>query len=209
MDKELAPLSLRDSFQYFAQLDSLSTSVDDFLKSNARKQWDKVVASNTLPSHPEFVQSLAERKKYWELAIIFPNTLWSSIFLSAYSLIEHTLVSFSKEINHDDSPEIRMGGIFLAKKEITKHGGIQFPTDDPNWRFIELCNPIRNCIAHSSGDIDKSKNVIRIRKIIAIEPTLTEADGYLFLQKDFVDKFLLSASDFIKKLLALNYSVKR
>jgi hypothetical protein len=72
-----------------------------------------------------------------------------------------------------------------------------------------LCNPIRNCLAHSSGDIDKSKNAIRIREIIANEPTLAEADGYLFLQKKFVDKFLLSTNDFIETLLALNYSIER
>jgi len=155
-----ARIDLRNVREYLDEIhDALEERVADFQKrvdadarrldQEAREQWYDWNSDT-----------------YWRLSAVFPSTLRHSVFVTSYSLLEHTLLRFCTMLAHRapkglDLSDLRGEGIGLAKTYLKKVQGIAFPDQSREWNRLSYYRKIRNCLVHNDGLVPKRGDDIR------------------------------------------------
>ena len=101
-----------------------------------------------------------------------------SFIIITYSFLERAMIDlcvFIKDKNelkltHAD---LRGTGITQSQKYLEKVCDINFPTESSEWKNILNFQKIRNCIVHAIGDIEKSKDTVKLKEILSNDKYLS------------------------------------
>lgn len=195
---------INNSKEKLSQIEKLISLIDELLKSSPGKPYSLLELATSQKINP--LQALIQNEHYFDLINLYPHIIWSSIFLTSYSIFESTLDEvcnyFVKEngmkINLND---LRHKGIFRSKLFITKILKVKFPDATCEWAFIINCKEVRNCIMHRSSDISNYKEKDGIIKFISNEETINEIDNKVIIEKEFSLKFITKCESIIDSLL--------
>jgi len=142
----------------------------------------------------------------WRLTEVFPQILWTSIFVTCNSLFEHELLRvcnfMSWEIENPVKPKDLTGkGISQAQAYLKIVAGIEFPDQGEPWGEILKLKRIRNSIVHNGGKLDPSDK--EVEKYID-ENDLISLDNRRRIQlfDGFCDSVLDRYEEFFKLLFS-------
>lgn len=179
-----------------------ATLIESFLKT---KQNELVQTAEQLPEEEqdEFWDHFCE--EHFELAREFPTVLRYSVFIQVYSFLEHTLLGycnlakdeFGLTISHKD---ITGNGIFKFQTYLKKAANLAFPDNTEAWKAIKGYNVIRNCIAHTLGEVEDTSNSTKVRRVISDMEHIHIQDSKITLDEDFCFKVLDNISEFLHEL---------
>ncbi|XUV80195.1 hypothetical protein ACREYP_13805 [Enterobacter sp. TMH.L2] len=178
----------------FAQLSkhSLEAQLDDFEKYilgvGGQNRVDvsklkKAYEDETKDASDDYIDYLGDyySEQYDFLVNIQPNIFNKSALVSLYSCLEHNLNDYcnicQKIVQTNISvTDFNGDGINKAKNYITKLMSINFGLSQ-EWQFMIDFNKIRNCVAHTNGDISRMTSAETLKTIIDKTPTLSLNNG--------------------------------
>jgi hypothetical protein len=144
----------------------------------------------------------------YRISFIFKNILWSSLFLSCFSILEamldalcdHYRISKKLTLKPDD---LREKGIVRSQKYLTAVARVPFPTSSIYWNSILKTRLIRNCLTHVNGVVDQTENSRSLLIYVRQHPKLVRINnGRLFVSKELPIAFSqwgVKLSDFLSK----------
>ncbi|NRS50993.1 hypothetical protein [Brevibacillus sp. HB2.2] len=143
--------------------------------------------------------------KIYVMSEEFPTVLRYSVFTQAYSLLEHTLLRYCKlaeselelTISHKD---LAGNGIEKFQKYLKKVANISFPDNTESWNAIKGYNIIRNCIAHTLGEVDEMRKAQEITSVLSKMKYIELDHSKIYLGERFCDDVLRNISDFLDRL---------
>jgi hypothetical protein len=94
--------------------------------------------------------------RHWEFSELFPQIVRHSMFLTAYALLEHTMLelceALASERPHAVSRKDLQGkGVEQAVAYLKKVQGIAFPDQIAEWSRLKHYQEIRNALVHRDG----------------------------------------------------------
>jgi hypothetical protein len=140
----------------------------------------------------------------------FPKIMRNSLFVSIYTFLEDKIVELC--VSDTDAllelSDIKGQGIHQASIYLKKVLRIDFPDNSNEWQYIKKANLIRNCIAHSSGDVSKSRNETKLRNAVQDMPSISiDKMGYLNLDSELCLDFIENVGSFLKQLYDAVYKL--
>lgn len=126
-----------------------------------------------------------------------------SVMVLIFSILEYLLEEICNVVKHFKDLSLNPGdlkgqGIERAKNFIKKACKLPFPSDSPEWKFIQDLLKVRNCIVHANGKIDEYKEPKKLKDVInRISELDSDEYGYVIIKKELLPKLL----DNIKELL--------
>ncbi|MBL7066605.1 MAG: hypothetical protein ISS29_01925 [Candidatus Marinimicrobia bacterium] len=181
--------------------------IDEILKNKAGKPFTLLDLLHNQKTSP--LDALIHNERYFELTNLFPNMLWSSLFLTSYSIIEKFLYDICNSFATHHSIELKPNdlagkGIVRSKNYLIKVMKFQFFEGSPNWMITKNGNYIRNLLMHSSGvvDVDENKHK-KVKNMIRDNPSLDIIDHHIVLSKDYVLLFLSSCIGLVEEIIGL------
>lgn len=191
-DAEKIVTVLSDYEDQLSQIERLVNTIDEMLTQ-------KVGSTKPLSMLDAMFQKVSPLKMavqnmfYFDLKVMFPNILWSSVYLTLYSIFEHALDDLcsiiKSELNLKLSPtELRDRGIIRSETYLRKIAQLDFPADSEEWKDAKVANSIRNCLTHAAGIIDDYSKPEEIRSIVRSDANLSEleGEGRLVISKEYV-----------------------
>jgi len=92
-------------------------------------------------------------------------------------------------------------GIYRAKAYLSKLSKIDFEPLNGEWCFLMSLNKVRNCIAHSEGDIGSYKSKDKILNIINNNDQLSlKNNRHIRVEREYVDDSIDAVEKFLEKL---------
>ncbi|MDP8267219.1 MAG: hypothetical protein P9L97_00700 [Candidatus Tenebribacter davisii] len=187
----------------YGQIVKLISLLDDLLKSESGKPYSLLDLVLNEKNNP--LQTLMHNEHYYDLSNLYPNILWSSIFLTAYSIFEKSLMDICNSLQDESEDnmtlnEIKDKGIVKAKIFIKKVKKLSFPDDTKEWSFLNNSNTIRNCLIHGSGDLLNYDENHKVVKFIKSVNALKEVDNKLIIEKEFPLEFIKNCISIIDAL---------
>lgn len=145
--------------------------------------------------------------EYWKIAEIFPSILRKSLFLIAYSLIEHRMTKLCLSYKRERKTvlslkDIQGKGIQRCQVYMKKVLLIPFPDEGKEWKDIIVLNRIRNIVAHNDGIFDGNAITDDIRDFVSHNVRYIELTDMntLLLHEGFVQLALDKINGFFKLL---------
>lgn len=139
--------------------------------------------------------------EYHRLSTALPRLFRYSLFLAAYSSLEHFFTSIC--VHHEresDGPrlkDLRGEGIERAQLYLKKVACIEFPDTDPNWARLKEYGMLRNLISHRQGLVVGHEKETNVRSMQTRLKNFTiENDGGIVLGDQFLPDFAKTARDF-------------
>jgi len=210
MKDNYPPEVLVDALQSFAHIEGVLKTVDELLAEKAWKDEDDVFIPS-MPSHQkEVMKSILRKSRHYNLRVLYPATLCSSLFLTTYSLLEHSLDELAKSIAVELKSTISLSdlnhrGIKRSRIYLEKIAMVNLPSDPKVWQRLDEANSIRNCLAHTGGRIESFEKGKEIKKIISKDNSLVVVEGYLVLRRQYVLNFTELVTSIVQDILKLNY----
>jgi hypothetical protein len=199
------------SITQLKQIRSIVGEVDNMLhnKKVLENLGDIDLSSNKFSEQSSLIQTLAKYLRNQQLSIVYPNLLWSSLFLTSYSTLESTLDMLSdyyaKEKNIDIQPkELKDSGIKRSEKYLSKLVKIKFPAKKDNWKSINDVSCIRHCIVHANGNIHQSNKPETIHEVVKKYDQLKIRYDHIVITKEFVLLFIDWCEMFFQQLMQSN-----
>jgi len=210
MIKQDAVTILAEALHDLAQLKSLVETVDEMLLNQARTENMEHPPSLLDGKHKTLLAALFARQRFNDLKILYPNTLWCSVFLASYALLENGLAALSEcyhnaELTPIGPEDLKHTGIRRSRVFLSQIVALKIPENDEHCKAIETARVLRNCLAHASGFIGRSKNKQAILDIIAADKTLSTMEEHLQMSKAFVLTFLDHCNAHLESILYDNF----
>jgi len=127
----------------------------------------------------------------------FLDTLQSNTFLMMYSYLEEFLYSV-REIYRSKTEFKERGSIKRFKGVFVDCLSIDLEKD-PEWKFIRDCEKIRDCLLHSNGRVDLSKDKESLENIVSCSNDLLKIDLKRII---ITDRFLEEVNKVLHSFLA-------
>ena len=140
-----------DTLQRF--IDELDTMVS--IQVNTRQP---LTLLDSVLHHVPLIDALAHNDHYHDFKVLFPNILWTSVFLTGYFILENYLDEVCQYWKLSQ-------GLALATSDL-KHKGIKasqiylsavvkcsFPVASPQWQRLLGANLVRNRLVHGAGNV--------------------------------------------------------
>ncbi len=131
----------------------------------------------------------------------FPKNYRYSMVVSAYSLLEQTMVQLCKSVkDHKPTlPEPRFGRaiIWKAKEYLVRYGEMRFRDNSRNWSKIEKYNKIRNTIAHVEGEVERNELTVFRRYARSLGSCRLDSYRHIQIDRDFVPEMLRAITGFV------------
>lgn len=184
---------LETTVTYIKQIQNIADDIEQMLKTQIKIE--NIVETNDLFSTESSIpQMYFNELRYQQLNIIYPNILWSSLFLTAYANLESSLDLLSDYFFHKTnlniSPEdLKDSGIKRSKKYLVKLVGLNFPYDRIEWKSIIEVAHIRHCIIHTNGIVSQYRNINTINSVIHKYQEIRIEDDHIIITKEFVRLF--------------------
>jgi len=144
----------------------------------------------------------------FRLSVEYNNILWSSLFISCFSILEAMLDALCDHYCKDKKlvlkpNDLREKGIVRSQKYLTAVVGVPFPTNTIYWNNILKTRLIRNCLAHVNGVVDQTEKPGSLLTYVRQHPKLVGINhGRLFVSKELPIVFSqwgVKLSDFLTK----------
>lgn len=153
-------------------------------------------------------EGLIQNLEYFKLKNLLPNTIWSSLFVTGYSILEHTLDDLCLVVQTEQSlklgpRDLKHRGIIRSEVYLASVSGCIFPSQGAEWKAITQANLVRNCLSHASGILDDSLNREELTKLLTTESSLSTSDGRLILSKDYVSTFVNNTKTMLSQLTGI------
>lgn len=181
---------------------SYARLIESFLQT---KKSELIQVAEQLPEgeRSEFLDHYYD--EHFELAVDFPTVLRYSVFTQAYSFLEHTLLNYCNISKEEfaltiSQKDLAGNGIEKFQTYLKKVANIQFPDDTEAWKTIKGYNVIRNCIAHTLGDVTDMNNATKLRSVISEMENIEINDSKISLGEKFCFKALNNIQDFLHDL---------
>lgn len=179
---EIAQLTEVISEEFFGRIEDLvfervSAVVDEWRRENEG-------VSDPDDPYPEAVSRNA--------AVMYPNVLLSSIFMSSYFSFEHEMTVLCQQLEHIGGHSIKLRdlnhkGVPRARVYLEKVVGIKFPQDDQGGRFLQQINALRNLISHNGGYLDGPDDRSEVGNYVRTEQHLSwNSENWIVFSPDFV-----------------------
>lgn len=124
--------------------------------------------------------------------------IYSFLENSMYILCHHLYSIYKYPVKVDD---LKGDGIVRAKEYLEKLASVDFSELNKEWSNLIALNKIRNCIVHSEGDIESSKNIDKLKNIINNSSSLSlKNDRYIKIEKEFINFCIDQVESFLKGL---------
>jgi hypothetical protein len=199
---------LTTATSHFKQIRNIIAEIDDMLKKKIRIE-NVEFPSNIFLKKTSLLQSYFDNLRHQQLNTIYPNILWSSLFLTAYATFESALDLLSdyyhllKNINISPN-ELKDRGVKRSEKYLTKLVFLKYPTDSHNWDSINELADIRHCIIHANGIVSQYNNSKTVYSIVEKYSEIKIDNDHIVLTKDFVFLFTTLCENFLVKLMQIN-----
>lgn len=189
-----------------SHIEQIQNMLDDF--DNCLTQQiinEKIVDTSELFSPDASIPEMYFNElRYQQLNIIYPNTLRSSLFLTAYGTFESSLDILSDYYFANNrlgiSPkELNDKGITRSEKYLTKLVGLNFPSDRDEWKSIKEVADIRHCIIHANGIVSQYTKANVINLLVRKYSGISIENDHIIIEKDFIKLF----TDWCKNILIL------
>lgn len=195
---------IENTKEKYSQIRDLISLIDNLLKNNSGKPYSLLEVA--IKQKVSALQALIQNEHYFNLTNLYPHIIWSSVFLTSYSIFESTLDEVCKYfIKKNDIKitlnDLRDRGIFRSKLFIVKVLKVKFPYDNRKWEFITNCNKVRSCLIHRSSDMSNYKEKDEIIKFVRNEETINIIDNKVIIEKEFSLKFITKCESIIDSLL--------
>lgn len=184
--------------------------VEDFLTKAASdfgKQVELQAAALPAEDRDEFYEFHSDQ--HWQLSTSFPETLRSSLFKTAYALLEDTLNDVCRWVQSRRSYAVSVldmngKGIKRAKLYLEKDAQVSFPARSQLWNQMVTLGKIRNIFAHAGGIVPSGDTGSPVRAFAKAHPDLLNIDGHdnLTLSGEFVPFALNAITAFLEELYA-------
>ncbi|KHS64159.1 hypothetical protein QT13_19220 [Pectobacterium brasiliense] len=146
--------------------------------------------------HRYAYENFLEDKSY-NLSTEYPNLLWSSYYLLAYSMFENFINEICNEASNKidtdiDLKDLNGQGLVRARIFLLKVIHIDSFLTNENWEEIKFMGELRNIIAHTTGRLDYNNgNHKKLSEKIKRRNDVTLTNEYdkgadVFLNKDFL-----------------------
>jgi len=196
-------MTLDESLKKFDTLKVLIHTVDNLLSVRAQVEGADSLGNLAFQNRSLF-EAMISSMRYFDLRVLYPNTLWTSLFLTGYALFENTLDELSdyfaekkrtallpKDLNYKG---IKRSIVFLTKVAV-----VSFPETSLYLEKIQKTNKIRNCLAHG-GKIGNYSKPEEIKALLDNDNKhLAEKNDYLVLSKEYVVEFFDHCRFFLKE----------
>ena len=187
-------------------------SIVDALNNNIRERIDagaQIGFRSSSDMSAEEMLATTEWRKVNHLA----QTLRKSFFFSLYAFLE---ARFDEECRYEGHRQRERGDVLKTLNDIAGTGIIRARTywtkvlrrhfpDNTQWQEIhDGYRPLRNCIVHSSGRLDKTrtdKDALALQKFIDSKRSLSVLDDEIILNQDFSKEALNNIRGFFVALL--------
>lgn len=149
----------------------------------------------------------------WRKVNHLAQTLRKSFFLSLYAFLE---ARFDEECRYEGRRQEERGDVLITLNDIAGTGIIRARTywtkvlrrnfpDNTQWQEIhDGYRPLRNCIVHNSGRLDKTrtdKAALALQKFVNSNRSLSVLDDEIILNQDFSKEALNNIRGFFVDLL--------
>lgn len=184
---------LENTVSHFKQIRSMAIDIEQMLKTQVNNE--NIVETTELFSTDSTIpQMFFNELRYQQLNIIYPNILWSSLFLTAYANLESCLDLLSDYYFDTKSlkispKDLKDRGIQRSKKYLTKMVGLEFPDNTNDWESINKVARIRHCLIHANGIVSQSNDSIEIYSVVQQYSAIRIDNDHIIITKDFVDEF--------------------
>lgn len=134
----------------------------------------------------------------------FPSKIRYSFIVLLHIVLEERLSATCKEIVKRKGLAVaekysKGAALERAKTFLIEVAAINF--DKQGWQELKDFQMIRNCIVHTNGRIEESRDKKRISDLCKRGKGISDTDGFLRIEKTFCDRTLQSMSVFFKNLL--------
>jgi hypothetical protein len=200
---------LENTISHFKQIQYMAADIEQMLETQIIGE--KLVETIKLfPTDSSIPQMFFNELRYQQLNIIYPNILWSSIFLTAYAILESSLDLLSdyyfRSKNLNISPkDLKDRGITRSKKYLTKLVGLKFPDNTRDWDSINEVAYIRHCLIHANGIVSQTNDNEKIYSVVKKYPEVKVENDHIIITKDFVSLFAAWCEKFLISLQLSNY----
>ena len=199
---------LTTAISHFKQICNVIEEIEDMLKKKTRIE--KVEYPPILLfGKTSLLKFHYDRMRHQQLNTIYPNILWSSLFLTVYATIESALDLLSDYYHLDQNiniapNELKDRGLKRSEKYLTKLAGFKYPDDSQNLKLINELADIRNCIIHANGIVSQSSNSKKVNDIVEKYSDIKIEYDQIVLTKVFVMLFTTSCEKFLVELTQIN-----
>ncbi len=160
--------------------------------------------TSTDPDDEDVIKFLhAEQQE--EAATSYPIILRSSLFATAFGILEHFLVSVCKDlepiVDGLKLVDLTGSGIERAHRYLTKCAKVPL-VDSPEWQRIILYGRLRNALVHAQGDLTGNSNLQAIKQLSKMTSTfnLSSDDSTVVLLEGFNPAFVATIETFSEQL---------
>ncbi|MFB0831510.1 hypothetical protein ACEU2D_18145 [Brevibacillus laterosporus] len=174
------------------------------MESHLKTQFDELTAiTETMTEEEQNAFWDFHVEDYYHLSKDFPSILRCSVFTQIYSFLEFTLKGYcsiarkSLEIKLSDR-DLSGSGIEKYKIYLKKVVGMPFPDSIPEWSHIQKYNIIRNCIAHTQGNLEEMNNSTKIKDTISdLNNIELDNRSTIILKESFCDDVINTIDKFL------------
>ena len=143
-----------------------------------------------------------DETRYADLKYRFRPFVWSSFFVSAYSILEHCLLDYSDSIAHfyqmSDVHEESGNGVVRSRAYLAEVAGVEIPN---SWGKLTWYPKVRNCLTHAGGRVADSTKAKSLLPYVERERHLSlDARGYLQIGQEYVLTAIDSMESFVVDL---------
>lgn len=152
----------------------------------------------------EFSEWYAE--DYWQIKKVFPGILWSSLFVTCYSLLESELRSLCEALWHlKNCPlkpsELADKGITRSQTYLKKVVKIKFPDRTMQWQEIKNYNLLRNKFAHGEDRVWDTKEDRKFKSYVEKKTSISlDEHGRILISRDFIQEVIDNLRAFFNDL---------
>jgi hypothetical protein len=171
------------------------TRVEEWYQQQLRRITDKNVQQR------EYVEDLFVLQKI-DVEQFYPEILRAAIFIGAYGLFEHFLVSICDEhhrLTQGVAPaDLRGEGIGRARLYLIKVAQAAFP-ETPEWQDLDNYRLLRNALVHAQGNVEtKETRLLQLQKRAG---TFQIRDGQILVTREVTPTFCDTVEVFADQLI--------
>jgi len=156
--------------EYYEKSESLLQSARREAASRIDEEVKKMAKDSKLSDDQEYAEwSIKIQDHETTYDMLFTNFFRYSFIVLAYAVLEDHLdrlcVAFHDAKSLTEPPPAPRGNIVKTYRDYIDRGGALVQSD--LWEPVQDLQSLRNCIAHSSGDVSRSRYQSQILKIVA------------------------------------------
>ncbi len=199
---------LENTVSHFKQIQNIAADLEQMLETQIIGE-NLVETIKLFPTDSSIPQMFFNELRYQQFNIIYPNILWSSLFLTAYANLESSLdllsdyYFISKNLNISPK-DLKDRGIARSKKYLTKLVGLKFPDDTKDWDSINEVAYIRHCLIHANGIVSQTNDNEKIHSVVKKYPEIKIENDHIIITKDFVNSFTSWCENLLLSLQLFN-----